>query len=109
VLSTDEDEGIVLRRRANIRSRGGRSVGILYVTTRRLSFCPMRGGRQVDVRLDDIQSVDTTGLIFKKLRVCTADAAYTMFMKGATNVVSLIRALMDVPATGEQPPTLEGD
>jgi len=98
VLSTDDDEGIVLRRRANIRAGRGRAVGTLFVTTRRLSFRPMTKAREIDVRLDDIESVETTGIFFKKMRVCTADATYTMFMKKAANVVSLVRALMDVPA-----------
>lgn len=101
MLSTDDDEGVVLRRRANIRVGKGRAVGTLFVTTSRLAFRPMRGTRRVDIRLDGIESVETSGILFKKLRVCTADATYTMFMKGAADVASLVRTLMDIPATGQ--------
>lgn len=97
MLPTDDDEGIVLRRRANIRIGRGSAVGTLFVTTRRLSFHPMTKARKIDIHLDDIEFVGTTGLLFKKMRVCTADATYTLFMKGAANVVSLVQALMDVP------------
>ncbi|MFO8132421.1 MAG: PH domain-containing protein [Thermoplasmatota archaeon] len=98
MLSTDADEAIVLRRRANIRAGRGRAVGTLFVTTRRLSFRPLSRARRVDIDLEDIESVATTGIFFKKMRVCTADATYTMFMKKAANVVSLVRTLMDVPS-----------
>ena len=104
MLSTDDDEGIVLRRRANIRVGKGRTVGTLFVTTRRLSFRPLTKARQVDIHFDDIASIATTGLLFKKVRVCTDEATYTLFMKGAAHVVSLVRALMEVP-TAVQPET----
>lgn len=102
MLSTDHDEGIVLRRRANIRSGRGRAVGTLFVTTRRLSFRPLRRARQIDIQLDDIESVTATGLLFKKMKVCTTHATYTIFTKGAAHVVNLVRALMDIPAATGQ-------
>lgn len=102
MLSTDDDEGIVLRRRANIRVGRGRAVGTLFVTTSRLAFRPLRAGQQIDIWLDDIESVATTGILFKKMRVCTAGTTYTVFTKGAADVVNLVHALMDTPAvTGE--------
>ncbi len=100
MLSTDDDEGVVLRRRANIRVGKGRAVGTLFVTTSRLAFRPLRAGRQVDIYLDDIESVGTSGILFKKMRVCTADTTYIVFTKKAADVVNLVRALVDIPATG---------
>ncbi len=101
MLSTDDGEAIVLRRRANIRVGKGRAIGTLFVTTTRLAFRPLRAGRQIDINLDDIESVATSGILFKKMRVCTADTTYTVFTKGAADVVNLVQALMDIPATGQ--------
>ena len=83
----------MLERKANIRSERLRAVGTLVVTARHLSFRPLSHAKAIDIPLVAIHDIRVVGWVFKKLRIATQQRIYTLYLKGAENVASLLHTL----------------
>jgi hypothetical protein len=93
----------MLQRKANIRGHRMRAVGTLVVTATRLSFRPLAREKHIDIPLANIQDILVVGWLFKKIRIATQQHIYTVYVKGAKHVATLLQTLQSHLATQHSP------
>ncbi|MEA2054999.1 MAG: hypothetical protein U9O96_07855 [Candidatus Thermoplasmatota archaeon] len=95
MISLKGKEKILLRRKVNIRSGKSRGIGTLFITNKRLSFQPLARKKCIDIEIDSITEIKIVGRIFKKMSISTDKREYILFLNGAGNVISLLKALKE--------------
>jgi len=92
-VELDKNEFILWERSANVKIKFAKIAGRLYITNKRIIFSPYVG-KNFDICLKDIEDVEITGRLFKRLKITAKGKEYAFLTKGVKNLLLLIKNLV---------------
>lgn len=94
MLELGKNEFILWERSANLKAKYFKLAGTLYITNKRIAFKPFLKKNLINIKLEDIENVELTKGIIKRIKINAKGKEYSFFTKGAKNVIQLIKNLL---------------
>ena len=93
MVDLNDDERIVYEKSVNLKTKYKKTPGSLLITNKKILFSPFLSKKSIIIMMDDVQNVELIKGFIKKMKIITKKREYVFSIRGAKDVVSLVKAL----------------
>lgn len=94
MIDLEKDELILWKRKANMKAKGMKVPGTLFITNRKIVFQPLFAKDAIKMALKQIENIEMMRGLSKKIRIVFKGRDYVFFTREAESIVQLMEMLI---------------
>ena len=93
MVNLNDDEMIVYEKSVNLKTKYKKTPGSLIITNKKILFSPFLSKKSIIITMNDVHRVELIKGFIKKMKVIAKKKEYVFSIRGAKDVVRLVKAL----------------